>query len=83
MLNSLDTCCFLHKVKKRLETEIENLRVSRASGLGDTDENSEQMELEIEGGTFKWTDSPLAPEFIDYSAKEEGLGQIEKFIASL
>jgi hypothetical protein len=34
-------------VKKRLETEIENLRASRSSGLGDTDENSESMQLEV------------------------------------
>jgi hypothetical protein len=40
-------------VKKRLETEIENLRASRSSGLGDTDENSESMQLEVCRGCKK------------------------------
>mmetsp|Transcript_19706 Transcript_19706/g.41332 ORF Transcript_19706/g.41332 Transcript_19706/m.41332 type:complete len:259 (+) Transcript_19706:20-796(+) len=46
-------------VRKRLESEVESLRVSRASGLGETDASAVRVELEIAGSNFRWSDSPL------------------------
>ncbi len=40
-------------VRKRLETEIESLRVSRASGLGETDASAVRVELEVAGNAFR------------------------------
>jgi hypothetical protein len=40
-------------VRKRLETEVESLRVSRASGLGETDASAVRVELEIAGSNFR------------------------------
>ncbi len=40
-------------VRKRLESEVESLRVSRASGLGETDASAVRVELEIAGSNFR------------------------------
>ena len=40
-------------VRKRLETEVESLRLSRASGLGDTDAAAVRVELDIAGSAFR------------------------------
>jgi len=68
-------------VKKRLETEIEALRLARAEALDDI-ANSMRVELEIAGSTFKWSDAPVEVEFADSSVRDGKLDSLKAFIAN-
>jgi len=67
-------------VKKRLETEIEALRLARAEALDDI-ANSMRVELEIAGSVFKWSDAPLGVQFADASVSDGKLEAVKNFIA--
>ena len=67
-------------VKKRLETEIEALRLARAEALDDI-ANSMRVELEIAGSVFKWSDAPVEVEFSDGSVRDGKLENVKNFIA--